>query len=71
VELTNARQRESYLKDVILKTFGNKVQDASTVNSSHGTYHVEFDVGTESYSFHFKPKSITRIARAIRALKLK
>jgi hypothetical protein len=60
---------EAYFKELIRKTFGNKVEDAADVMSSHGTYHVYFSVDGAGYAFDFKRKSGAKVAAAIRALK--
>lgn len=62
------RQVEGYFSQLILKTFGNRVQDDAQITSSHGSYRVEFWVNDASFQFRFKKKSSPRIARAIRAL---
>ena len=64
-------QIEEYFSQLLLRTFGNKVQDQADVKASHGSYHVYFAVDGAGFAFDFKRKSAARVAAAIRALKTK
>ena len=71
-DLTKLKPRalEAYLREVIRKTHGDKVENgAYAYATSGGNYTVVFSVGEEEYSFTFKKKSAARIVKAIRALK--
>ena len=60
---------EEYFSQLLLRTFGNKVQDQADIQSSHGSYHVYFALDGAGFAFDFKRKSAERVAKAIRALR--
>jgi len=63
------RELEGYFRDLLLKTFGNDVEDAANVNSHSGAYYVSFTAEGVDYAFRFKKKSAAKIAKTIRGLK--
>jgi hypothetical protein len=67
------RAVEAYLRNVILKTFGDKVENYARVYATHGRYNVQFDadgVGHQVVAFQgFRKSDVGKIAKAIRALK--
>ena len=63
------RAIESYFSDLLLKTFGNKVQDEADISAAKGSFHVYFAIDGAGFAFDFKRKSAARIVKAIRALK--
>lgn len=63
------RAVEAYLREVIRKTLGNTVEDASSVTSNRGYYNVYVKLGTREVAFsNFRKTDAPRIAKAIRAL---
>lgn len=62
------RAVEAYFRQLILDTFGNKAENASSVTSGHGSYNVNIRVDESHYEFRFKKKTAAKIAKAIRAL---
>lgn len=60
---------ESYFRDLIKATFGDKVENAADIFSTRGSYHVFFAVDGSGFAFDFKRKSAERVAKAIKALK--
>jgi hypothetical protein len=71
-DLTALKSKDllTYYRDLIRKTFGDKVENESDVFAySGGNYRISFQVGDQSYAFGFKKKSANKVARAIRALK--
>ena len=71
LDLSTAKPREieAYFRDLLLRTFGNKVEDSANINSHSGSYYVSFSHEGVDYAFRFKKKSTAKIAKAIRALK--
>jgi len=72
LDFTTAKPREieGYFREVLRKTCGDSIENKATVNSSHGSYHVAFEVDGAEFRFDFKKKNAQRVAKAIRALKL-
>jgi len=73
IDLTTMKPRaiEGYLRDVILKTLGDKIENESSVTSRRGRYTVEIDTGGWGLvEFkNFRKSEAKKIAKAIRALK--
>lgn len=67
------REIEAYLRDVILKTFGDKVENKSNVYAHRGYYSVSLVLENEKYvEFNnFRRGDVKQIARSLRALKVK
>lgn len=65
----SSREIEAHIKGKILDYFGNETEDASSITSSHGSYHLKLKLGTEVIEFDFKKKSVPRILKALRSLK--
>lgn len=63
------REIEAYFSELLLKTFGNKVQDEADISAAKGSYHVYFALDGAGFAFDFKRKSAERVVKAIRALK--
>lgn len=70
-EAMKPREVESYFRDLILKTFGNEVEDKANINSHRGSYYVSFTHEGVDYAFRFKKVNAARVAKSIRALKVK
>lgn len=75
-EAMKPREVEAYLRQVILDTFGDNVENVSSVFSGHGYYTVWIDLTKrgghgkdQSYGFeNFRKTEAPKIAKAIRAL---
>ena len=65
------RAVEAELRDVILKSLGDKVENRSNVFASHGYYTVALNFPDKTFvSFeNFRKQDAGRIAKAIKALK--
>ena len=66
------REVEGHIRTVILKTFGDEIENDAKVNASHGFYDVEFSIdgGDKEVKFtNFRKTDAPKIAKAIRALK--
>ena len=64
------RAVEAYLRQVILKTFGDKVENNSGVYAMNGFYRVYITTDKQNYQFiNFRKSDAGKIAKAIRALK--
>lgn len=63
------REIEAHIKGKILDYFGNETEDASSITSSHGSYHLKLKHDGEVIGFDFKRKSVPRILKALRSLK--
>lgn len=63
------REVEAYFRQLLLETFGNKVEDEAIVTAKRGAYYISFDFDDDVIEFGFKKKSANKIAKAIRALK--
>jgi hypothetical protein len=65
------REVESYLREVILSTFGDGIENSASVTASKGYYTVAVEMSDSSVvEFkNFRKKEAKRIAKAIRALK--
>lgn len=63
------REVEAYFRDLVLKQFGNKVEDQADVTTHSGSYYISFSHDGVDYAFKFKKKSAGRIAKVIRSLK--
>lgn len=68
-QLMKPREVESYFRDLLLRTFGNAVEDSANVNAHSGSYYVSFTHEGVDYAFRFKKKSASKIAKAIRSVK--
>ena len=72
-DLSKAKPREveAYLRQVILDTFGDEVENRTSISASHGYYSVQVTLLDERYIefSNFRKKDAGRIAKAIRALK--
>lgn len=69
-DLTQLKPRdlESYFRDLILKTFGNRVEDAADINTHSGSYYVAFEFNGLHCAYKFKKRNANEVARVIRAL---
>lgn len=65
------RQIEAYFSELLLKCFGNKVQDEADIDAWKGSYNILFTLDGADYAFSFKRRNAERVAKAIRALKTK
>jgi hypothetical protein len=64
------REIEAYLREVILKTFGDKVENNSGVYAMNGFYRVYIATDKQNYQFiNFRKGDAPKITKAIRALK--
>jgi hypothetical protein len=65
------RAIEAYLRDVILKALGDKVENASGVYARNGYYTVSVNLSSNSYVqfSNFRKRDAGKIAQAIRGLK--
>jgi len=63
------RQLEAYFRDLLLRTFGNSVEDSADVNTHSGSYYVSFEVEGIDCAYRFKKKNANKIANVIRSLK--
>lgn len=64
------REVEGYLRQVILRTFGDEVENQSSILARHGYYSVLVIVNKQRFRFHnFRKGNAGKIARAIAALK--
>lgn len=65
------REVEGRLRQAILETFGDEVENASTVTSSRGYYSVKVNLEADGayYEFaRFRKKNVGKIIKAIRHL---
>lgn len=63
------REVEAFLRSAVLESFGNKVEDKATINSSHGFYNVYITQDDKQFNFlNFRKKDAPRIAKAIAKL---
>lgn len=63
------REIEAYFRDLLLREFGNKVEDGADITSHSGSYYITFDADGVHYAFGFKKRNANRIAKVIRSLK--
>lgn len=64
------REIEAYLRQRILHLFGDSVENASKVTSSHGYYHVVLQFGKRKSVFFdsFRKTEVPEIARTLKVL---
>jgi hypothetical protein len=65
------RKLEAYFRDLLLRTFGNSVEDSADVTAHSGSYYVSFEFEGIDYAFRFKKKNAEKVAKVIRALNQK
>lgn len=65
------RQVEAYLREQVRKCFGDAVENASSIHSSHGYYTVNLKLPKEKYvDFdNFRKTEVPQIVKAMQALK--
>lgn len=65
------RQVEAYLREVVRRTFGDEIENKSSIFSTRGYYSVSIDRGDSSNVefINFRKTEAPKIAKAIRALK--
>lgn len=64
------REVEGYLRQVILRTFGDAVENRCSIVAFNGYYSVSFDINKQTFRFrNFRKSNAGKIARAIAALK--
>lgn len=65
------RDVEAYLREQVLKTFGDEVENKTIIQSSHGYYSVGIRIDTKRYlSFtNFRKTDAPKIVKSMRALK--
>ena len=72
MDFSKARPRavEAYLRESALRIFGDAVENAASITSSHGYYDVYLTIGSRTITFHnFRKKDASKIVKAMRALK--
>jgi hypothetical protein len=69
-ETMKPREIEAYLREAILKTFGDEVENRSSVTASKGYYSVYIVADEKQFNFsNFRKGEAGKIAKSIRALK--
>lgn len=64
------REVEAYLREQVLKIFGNEVEDGTTITASNGRY--TLSVSSVIYEFSvgkFRKKDVPRIIKSLKFLK--
>jgi hypothetical protein len=73
IDLKTAKPREieGYLREVILRTLGDAVENKSDIHASRGYYSVHIELPTSKYvEFqNFRRSDVPKIVKVIRALK--
>lgn len=62
------REVEAYLREKVRELYGDKIENQSSITSSHGHYSIALVGLKESYVFNFRKTSIPRIVKAMKAL---
>lgn len=63
------REVESYLREQVLKAFGDAVENNTKITSGHGFYSVDVQHNGEAYSMgHFRKSEVPRVVKALRYL---